>query len=78
MSLFTSPDTLAHLRRLRQDAHRAYLDLCVAVGRAAVHEPGAVPELLSALQARYDERVGLDLLLASYDPQQGLYDDWTG
>lgn len=68
-------ETIAILRRERAAVHQAFLAVCCALGQAAVHAPGTLPDLLASYKARYDERAGLDLLLATYDPQVGLFDD---
>ena len=54
---------------------RQCLALCRACAEAHVHAPGALPDLLASLHARYDEGAALDLLIASYDPQASLFAD---
>jgi hypothetical protein len=67
---------LDRLRKERAAVHARFLTLCQAVAHAAVSEPGAVPDLLESWQARYTERAALDLVIASYDPQGRLFDDF--
>jgi hypothetical protein len=77
MSAESPPDAPAVLARLRADraaVQAQYRALCADIGHAAVHDPGALPDLLAMLKARFDARTALDFVIASYDPQQGLFD----
>lgn len=70
-----SDPVLTHLCRDRRALHALCLDLCKAFAYAHVHHLPTAAALRATMDARYDELAALDLALASYDPQQGLFPD---
>lgn len=68
------PTTLATLQAARTRQHRRCLDLCLDYAQAVVW---GLPRRArrEALDAAYDTLAALDLAIASYDPQQGLFLD---
>jgi len=66
---------LLSLRRERAAKHRACLAVCRELAHAFVHERARLPDLEETMHRLYDQRAALDMAIASYDPQQGLFPD---
>ena len=67
---------LETLKRERHALHRVCLFLCREFATAHVKEMPSAVDLEETLLKRYDELAALDLVLASYDPQEALFLDY--
>ena len=60
--------------RKLQQAHRT---LCEAYAHAAVYALPTAQDLRETLMAHYDKLTALELVIASFDPQEGLFSDYS-
>lgn len=67
---------LVRLQHERRALHHRCLVLCEAFAYAHVAQSPAAADLKETLHARYVELAALDMLMASYDPQMALFDDY--
>jgi len=69
------PHALVHERRC---VRRAILRMLPDLAAAMLHARPSEADLRETLQARHDQLAALDLRIASYSPQAGLFADWSG
>ena len=68
-------DVLTALYRERAVLHRYCLTLGRRFADAHVHHLPHADALRRVMESRYDQLAALDMAIASYDPQQALFDD---
>jgi len=68
-------EPLLALRRERRALHRECLVLCAEFASAHVAGSPRASDLRETMDRLYDQLAALDMAIASYDPQIGLFPD---